>query len=106
MLEFRALGLSVYFSSAFFPPSLWIPWFCALILRMLLMRNSGCGHNVSEGVQGFGRTVLAGGIPCLLASKWAVPTAESIILTTRIYAFMVMNKVRARPPRLCEEDWR
>lgn len=46
-----------------------------------------------EGVQGFGRTALAGGIPCLLASKWNIPTVESIILMTRVYAFMAVNKV-------------
>ena len=51
-----------------------------------------------EGVQGFGRAALAGGIPCLLASKWSVPTNESVILITRIYAFMAENKVRKRQP--------
>ena len=48
---------------------------------------------MGEGVQGFGRTALAGGIPCLLASKWDVPAKESIILMTRVYAFMALNKV-------------
>ena len=48
---------------------------------------------MNEGLQGFARTALAGGIPCLLASKWNVPTVESIILMTRVYAFMAMNKV-------------
>ena len=48
---------------------------------------------MGEGVQGFARTALAGGIPCLLASKWNVPAKESIILMTRVYAFMALNKV-------------
>ena len=48
---------------------------------------------MSEGVQGFGRTALAGGIPCLLASKWNVPAKETIILMTRVYIFMALNKV-------------
>ena len=46
-----------------------------------------------EGVQGFARTALAGGIPCLLASKWNIPAKESMILMTRVYAFMALNKV-------------
>ena len=48
---------------------------------------------MNEGLQGFARTALAGGIPCLLASKWNIPTVESLILMTRVYAFMAMNKV-------------
>ena len=55
--------------------------------------SPGRGHHMGEGVQGFGRTALAGGIPCLLASKWDVPAKESIILMTRVYAFMALNKV-------------
>ena len=46
-----------------------------------------------EGLQGFGRTALAGGIPCLLASKWNVPVKESIVLMRQIYTYMAMNKV-------------
>ena len=47
-----------------------------------------------EGLQGFGQTALAGGIPCLLASKWNVLVNESIILMRQVYAYMAMNKVR------------
>ena len=49
---------------------------------------------MGEGVQGFARTALAGGIPCLVATKWNIPAKESIMLMTRVYAFMAMNKVR------------
>ena len=48
---------------------------------------------MSEGVQGFARAALAGGIPCLLSSKWNIPAKESIILMTRVYAFMALHKV-------------
>ena len=56
--------------------------------------GSGRGHHMSEGVQGFARAALAGGIPCLLASKWNTVAQESIILMTRVYAFMAMRMVR------------
>ena len=49
---------------------------------------------MSEGVQGFARAALAGGIPCLLETKWNIPAKESIILMTRAYAYMAVNKVR------------
>ena len=49
---------------------------------------------MSEGVQGFGRAALAGGIPCLVASKWNIPAVESVMLMTGVYAYMAMNKVR------------
>ena len=62
-------------------------------MRVLLLPSPGRGHHMSEGVQGFGRTALAGGIPCLLASKWNVPAKETIILMTRVYIFMALNKV-------------
>ena len=48
---------------------------------------------MSEGVHGFARAALAGGIPCLLASKWNVPAKESIMLMVRFYGCMVVNKV-------------
>lgn len=50
-------------------------------------------HTVHEGVQGFGRAALMGGVPCLLASKWNVPTKECILLMARVYAYMALNKV-------------
>ena len=56
--------------------------------------DPGRGHHMREGLQGFGRTALAGGIPCLLASKWNVPVKESIVLMRHIYTHMAMNKVR------------
>ena len=63
----------------------------ALFLGLLMI--PGRGHHMREGVQGFARAALAGGIPCLLASKWNVPVKESIILMTRVYAYMAMHKV-------------
>ena len=33
------------------------------------LTDSGRGRRMREGVQGFARAALAGGIPCLLASK-------------------------------------
>ena len=53
----------------------------------------GRGHHMREGVQGFARAALVGGIPCLLASKWNIPIKESIILMTKFYVFMAKNKV-------------
>ena len=55
---------------------------------------SGRVRHMSEGVQGFAQAALAGGVPCLLASKWNIPLEESIILMTRAYTFMAENKVR------------
>ena len=49
---------------------------------------------MGEGVQGFARTALAGGIPCLLATKWDVSAKESVMLVTQIYTFMALNRVR------------
>ena len=49
---------------------------------------------MGEGLQGFARAVLAGGVPCLLAPKWDTPVEESIILMMRVYAFMASDKVR------------
>ena len=51
-------------------------------------------HHTNEGVQGFARAALAGGIPCLLATKWSIPAKEGIILMARAYAIMVANKVQ------------
>ena len=56
---------------------------------------SGRGYHRREGVQGFARAALAGGIPCLVATKWVIPMKESIILMTLFYYFMALNKVRA-----------
>ena len=64
-----------------------------MTMMMMTMSSPGRGLHKREGVQGFARTALAGGIPCLLASKWNVPAKESIILMTRVYAFMAANKV-------------
>ena len=55
--------------------------------------KSGRGLQMKKGVQGFAQTVLADNISCLLAPKWKIPAKESIILMTRLYAFMAMNKV-------------
>ena len=55
--------------------------------------SPGRGFHMREGVHGFARAALAGGIPCLLASKWNIPAKESIILMTRFYAFMAANEV-------------
>ena len=57
---------------------------------------SGRGVAKREGVQGFARAALAGGIPCLLATKWHVPVRESITLINRIYTSMATHKVRRR----------
>ena len=46
-------------------------------------------------MQGFARAAQTGGIPCLIAAKWDIPARESIILLTRMYALMAMNKVRS-----------
>ena len=54
------------------------------------------GHGIGEGLQGFTRAVLAGGVPCLLAPKWNIPVEESTVLMMRVYAFMAMNKVREK----------
>ena len=59
-----------------------------------MLVSSGSGHNAREGVLGFARAALAGGIPCLLATKWNIPAKESLILMTRVYAYMAVNKVR------------
>ena len=63
-----------------------------LCISLMTVPSPGRGHYRREGVQGFAQTALAGGIPCLLASKWNVPAKESIILMTRVYAFMAENK--------------
>ena len=63
------------------------------ISLMTMIMSPGRGLYRREGVQGFARAALAGGIPCLLASKWNVPAKESIILMTRVYAFMALDKV-------------
>ena len=65
-----------------------------LSLLLLAAVSSGNGRHMNEGVQSFARAALAGGIPCLLATKWNVPRKESIILMSRIYAHMAVNKVR------------
>ena len=74
--------------------------FCSLSSELYVVDNlffrvpsSGCGHHLGEGVQGFAQAALAGGIPCLVAAKWNIPAKESIILLTRMYAFMAANKV-------------
>ena len=65
-----------------------------MMMMMMMMMGSGQGHIMREGLQGFARAALAGGIPCLLATKWSIPTKESMMLMTRVYAFMAINKVR------------
>ena len=48
-----------------------------------------------EGLQGFARAALAGGYPCLVASKWDVPANESVMLMRSFYGHMALNRVRA-----------
>lgn len=49
-----------------------------------------------EGVQGFARATLAGGCPCLIATKWDVPVYESIQLMIEFYIRMSVDKVWSR----------
>ena len=48
-------------------------------------------------MQDLAQAALAGGIPCVLAPKWTIPAKESILLITRVYALMAVNKVREAP---------
>ena len=48
---------------------------------------------MGEGVQGFARAVLAGGCPCLLATKWDVAVVPSLWLMMEFYARMAADKV-------------
>lgn len=58
--------------------------------------QSARGHSIGEGLQGFARAVLAGGVPCLLAPKWNTSIEESTVLMMRVYAFMASDKVGER----------
>lgn len=71
-----------------------------LLFSNFLVFSSGAqaarGQRRGEGIHGFARAMLSGGIPCLIASKWDVPTRESIELMVRFYAHMAINRVRKR----------
>ena len=51
------------------------------------------GHRVSEGAQGFIRAALASGTPCLLAPKWNISSEGRDNLMTRVWTFILLNKV-------------
>lgn len=53
----------------------------------------GRGIRKKEGVQGFARAALAGGIPCLLATKWNIPLREGVALMTHVLVTMAEQKV-------------
>ena len=99
-----ASSVRIEFESVFlFSPFLLTHLSLSLSVPMM-MEDSGRGLVKREGVQGFARTALAGGIPCLLAAKWNIPAKESMMLMTRVYAYMALNKVRkaTRPLRNSE----
>ena len=63
------------------------------MLPLFRTEMTGRGQHLREGLQGFARAALAGGFPCLLASKWDVPAQESVILMRNFYAHMALERV-------------
>lgn len=56
---------------------------------------------MNEGVQGYARAALAGGIPCLLASKWDINARDSIHLMATTYIYMAVRREDAYSRHAC-----
>lgn len=63
--------------------------------------EAGLGRRLHEGLQGFARALLAGGCPCILASKWNVPVYEAVRLMMEFYGQMVADEVCDAAPCIC-----